>query len=91
MVITSSASHAGRFPAIVACRKASAILFNETPRGWLPEQLRQSAQVSHADSVSMVCEAITSDAATGLFSLEPWSGRIPRRADEISLKLPYTV
>lgn len=50
----------------------------DTPRGWLASQLTQSIEAwVTPDSVSMVYEAITSGAATGLFSMEPLQqGRI---------------
>lgn len=94
-VITSSRRTPEDFRPLLLAEKLPQVQFyshNETPRGWLPEQLRQSAQVwVTPDSVSMVYEAITSGAATGLFSLEPLQhGRIHEGLDEIlALKL-YT-
>lgn len=60
----------------------------ETPRGWLANQLSLSIEVwVTPDSVSMVYEAITSGAATGLFSMEPLQqGRILAGLEMIKAK-----
>ncbi|CBL46047.1 Conserved hypothetical protein [gamma proteobacterium HdN1] len=64
----------------------------ETPKGWVANQLTRSAQVwVTPDSVSMVYEAITSGAATGLFSLPPTQhGRIHEGLDQIRALKLYT-
>lgn len=63
-----------------------------TPRGWLAQQLGNSCEVwVTPDSVSMVYEAITAGAATGLFQLKPLQqGRIHEGLKEILTLHLYT-
>lgn len=94
-VITSSRRTPADFKPLLLAANLPRVTFyshDETPRGWLPEQLRQSAEVwVTPDSVSMVYEAITSGAATGLFKLEPLQhGRIHEGLDEILALELYT-
>ena len=52
--------------------KLNIIPHTETPPGWVKQQMQQSSQIwVTPDSVSMVYEAITSGAATGLFEMLP--------------------
>lgn len=62
---------------VVPCR--------QTTPDWLPAQLARSARVwVSPDSVSMVYEALTSGAATGIFSLEKsGNGRVTRGVDDL--------
>lgn len=87
-VLTNSRRTPEDFAALLNAAQLSNVSFlshEETPRGWLAEQLKKSREVwVTPDSVSMVYEAITSGAATGLFSMQPLQhGRIHAGLDDI--------
>lgn len=89
--ITNSRRTPDEFTALLLAESLPQVTFlphTETPRGWLATQLAQSAEVwVTPDSVSMVYEAITSGAATGLFCMEPLQqGRILAGLDAIKEK-----
>ncbi len=93
--VTNSRRTPADFASLIQAAKLPNVIFlshEETPRGWLPEQLKKSQEVwVTPDSVSMVYEAITSGAATGLFSLKPIEhGRIHEGLDEILAAELYT-
>lgn len=86
--LTNSRRTPEDFTALLAKENFPQVQFfphEETPKGWLAAQLMASAEVwVTPDSVSMVYEAITSGAATGLFSLEPLRrGRIHDGLEDI--------
>lgn len=87
-VLTNSRRTPEDFGALLKAARLANVSFlshEETPRGWLAEQLKRSREVwVTPDSVSMVYEAITSGAATGLFSMKPLQhGRIHAGLDDI--------